>query len=90
MNRLTADEIRSRYLELFAAQGHKVIRSDSLVPANDPTLLFTGAGMNQFKDMFLGKGTLDSSRATAMVRACSRALHSRMKVRSCGIAMTSV
>ncbi|MAD33404.1 MAG: alanine--tRNA ligase [Planctomycetes bacterium] len=64
MNRLTADEIRTRYLELFAAHGHKMIRSDSLVPANDPTLLFTGAGMNQFKDMFLGKGTLDTTRAT--------------------------
>lgn len=64
MNRLTADEIRTRYLEFFTSQGHKVMRSDLLVPANDPTLLFTGAGMNQFKDMFLGKGTLDTKRAT--------------------------
>ena len=64
MNRLTADEIRTRYLEFFTSHGHQVRKSDSLVPANDPTLLFTGAGMNQFKDMFLGKGTLDTKRAT--------------------------
>ncbi len=64
MNRLTADEIRTRYLEFFASHGHEAMRSDSLVPANDPTLLFTGAGMNQFKDMFLGKGTLATKRAT--------------------------
>ena len=64
MNRLTADEIRTRYLEFFASHGHQAMSSDSLVPANDPTLLFTGAGMNQFKDMFLGKGTLSTKRAT--------------------------
>jgi len=64
MNRLTADQIRARYLEFFTSHGHKVMKSDLLVPANDPTLLFTGAGMNQFKDMFLGKGTLDTKRAT--------------------------
>ena len=64
MNRLTADEIRTRYLEFFTSQGHKVMRSDLLVPANDPTLLFTGAGMNQFKDMFLGKGSLPTKRVT--------------------------
>jgi len=58
MKPLTAAEIRARFLKFFEQQGHKVIASDSLVPANDPTLLFTGAGMNQFKDMFLGKGTL--------------------------------
>lgn len=49
----TAD-IRKTYLSFFASKGHKVVASDSLVPANDPTLLFTGAGMNQFKDYFLG------------------------------------
>jgi alanyl-tRNA synthetase len=58
MKPLTAAEIRSRYLKFFEQNGHKILASDSLVPANDPTLLFTGAGMNQFKDMFLGKGTL--------------------------------
>ena len=64
MKPLTAAEIRARYLNLFEQQGHKVMASDLLVPANDPTLLFTGAGMNQFKDMFLGKGTLPWKRIT--------------------------
>ncbi|MBL9078958.1 MAG: alanine--tRNA ligase [Planctomycetes bacterium] len=64
MKPLTAAEIRARYLKLFEQNGHKVMASDSLVPANDPTLLFTGAGMNQFKDMFLGKGTLPWKRIT--------------------------
>ncbi len=64
MNPLTAAEIRARYLKFFEQNGHKVMASDSLVPANDPTLLFTGAGMNQFKDMFLGKGTLPWQRIT--------------------------
>ena len=64
MKPLTADEIRSKYLEFFTGQGHTVMKSDLLVPANDPTLLFTGAGMNQFKDMFLGKGTLPTKRVT--------------------------
>lgn len=64
MKPLTADEIRSKYLEFFTGLGHTVMSSDLLVPANDPTLLFTGAGMNQFKDMFLGKGTLPTKRVT--------------------------
>ncbi len=51
---MTADELRRRFLEFFRARGHTVVPSDSLVPANDPSLLFTGAGMNQFKDHFLG------------------------------------
>jgi alanyl-tRNA synthetase len=58
------DEIRERYLDFFKRKGHTVYPSDSLVPANDPSLLFTGAGMNQFKDMFLGRGTLPFKRAT--------------------------
>src|SRR5213076_3426844 len=61
---ITLDEIRERYLEFFKARGHTVYPSDSLVPPNDPSLLFTGAGMNQFKDMFLGRGTLPFKRAT--------------------------
>jgi len=61
---LSAAEIRSRFLRFFEERGHKVLPSDSLVPANDPTLLFTGAGMNQFKDMFLGKGALPWKRIT--------------------------
>lgn len=51
---LKTDEIRSLYLEFFKKKGHSLLSSDSLVPQNDPTLLFTGAGMNQFKDNFLG------------------------------------
>ena len=64
MKPLSAAEIRRRYLEFFQKNGHAIYPSDSLVPANDPTLLFTGAGMNQFKDMFLGKGALPHHRIT--------------------------
>jgi len=64
MEPLTAAEIRERFLAFFEARGHRRMSSDSLVPANDPTLLFTGAGMNQFKDMFLGKGSLPDKRVT--------------------------
>ncbi len=64
MKPLSAAEIRRRYLAFFEARGHAIYPSDSLVPQNDPTLLFTGAGMNQFKDMFLGKGTLPHTRIT--------------------------
>ena len=59
------DEIRQRYLDFFQQRGHTVCPSDSLVPANDPSLLFTGAGMNQFKDMFLGRGSHSFKRATS-------------------------
>jgi len=52
---MTTDEIRDRFLKFFEERGHKVYPSDLLVPRNDATLLFTGAGMNQFKDEFLGK-----------------------------------
>ena len=52
---ITLDEIRERYLDFFKKRGHTAYPSDSLVPPNDPSLLFTGAGMNQFKDMFLGR-----------------------------------
>ena len=61
---MKAQEIRQRYLKFFETRGHVVYPSASLVPENDPTLLFTGAGMNQFKDMFLGKGRLPFKRAT--------------------------
>ena len=52
---MKVDEIRDRFLRFFQERGHKVYPSDSLVPANDPTLLFTGAGMNQFKEEFMGR-----------------------------------
>ncbi|MDD5072535.1 MAG: alanine--tRNA ligase [Candidatus Omnitrophica bacterium] len=52
---MTTDQLRSKFLSFFASKGHPVIPSDSLVPKDDPSLLFTGAGMNQLKDYFLGK-----------------------------------
>src|SRR5512137_358544 len=52
---MRTDEIRRLYLEFFRSKGHELVASDSLVPKDDPTLLFTGAGMNQFKDKFLGR-----------------------------------
>ncbi len=55
MKRLTTNELRSLYLDFFASRGHRLVPSDSLVPANDPSVLFTSAGMNQFKEYFLGK-----------------------------------
>ncbi len=58
------DEIRDRFLKFFETRGCVIHPSDSLIPSNDPSLLFTGAGMNQFKDMFLGSGALPFRRAT--------------------------
>ena len=69
---MTGSEIRRKFLDYFAARGHRVVRSSSLVPANDPTLLFTNAGMNQFKDVFLGHEQRDYSRA-ASSQKCVRA-----------------
>ena len=62
---MTSAEIRQSFLQYFEAQGHRVVPSASLVPGNDPTLLFTNAGMNQFKDLFLGTEHLDYQRATS-------------------------
>jgi alanyl-tRNA synthetase len=61
---MTSREIRSSFLKYFEKNGHAVVASSSLVPTDDPTLLFTNAGMNQFKDLFLGKETRDYRRAT--------------------------
>ena len=61
---LTGSEIRRKFLDFFVHKGHKEVHSSSLVPANDPTLLFTNAGMNQFKDVFLGLEKRDYARAT--------------------------
>src|SRR5213078_1223292 len=59
---------RKAWQDFFTARGHTAFPGASLVPANDPTLLFTGAGMNQFKDMFLGKGTHPFKRASTVQR----------------------
>ncbi len=68
----TSTEIRQAFLDYFAAQGHEVVPSSPLVPQNDPTLLFTNAGMVQFKDVFLGREKPGFSRATSSQR-CVRA-----------------
>src|SRR5215472_8816337 len=72
MNRLSGNDIRKTFLNFFEERGHRVVRSSSLVPANDPTLLFTNAGMNQFKDVFLGLEQRDYQRATSCQK-CVRA-----------------
>ncbi|MBZ6072525.1 alanine--tRNA ligase [Aeromonas schubertii] len=69
---MSTSEIRRAFLEYFRSQGHQVVSSSSLVPHNDPTLLFTNAGMNQFKDVFLGGDKRAYSRATTAQR-CVRA-----------------
>ena len=65
------DEIRSRFLRFFEKRGHKIMASDSLIPHNDPTLLFSGAGMNQFKEQFLGLKPAGFNRA-ATCQKCLR------------------
>jgi alanyl-tRNA synthetase len=69
---VTGHQIRQKFLDFFAARGHRVVPSSSLVPANDPTLLFTNAGMNQFKDVFLGLEKRDYRRACS-AQKCVRA-----------------
>ncbi len=68
----TSNDIRQSFLEFFQSKGHEIVPSSSLVPANDPTLLFTNAGMVQFKDLFLGREKRDYKRATSSQR-CVRA-----------------
>lgn len=69
---MSTDEIRRAFLAFFESKGHQIVESSSLVPANDPTLLFTNAGMNQFKDCFLGSEKRNYTRATTAQR-CVRA-----------------
>ena len=69
---MTANEIRSQFLQYFAQHGHAIVPSSSLVPANDPTLLFVNSGMVQFKDVFLGIEKRPYVRATSVQR-CLRA-----------------
>ena len=71
-SRVTSEEIRAQFLDYFRKQGHEVVASSSLVPSNDPTLLFSNAGMNQFKDVFTGQARLSYSRATSSQK-CVRA-----------------
>src|SRR5579872_7003652 len=69
---LTGSQIRRKFLDFFVQKGHREVHSSSLVPANDPTLLFTNAGMNQFKDVFLGLEKRDYNKATTSQK-CVRA-----------------
>src|SRR5437773_8164963 len=68
----TGSEIRRKFLDFFVQKGHREVHSSSLVPHNDPTLLFTNAGMNQFKDVFLGLEKRDYNKATTSQK-CVRA-----------------
>src|SRR3981081_1139933 len=65
MLQMTSNELRSSFLKYFEQNGHRVGPSSPLVPGDDPTLLFTNAGMNQFKDLFLGRETRDYTRAAS-------------------------
>jgi alanyl-tRNA synthetase len=69
---LTGSQVRRKFIDFFVEKGHREVHSSSLVPQNDPTLLFTNAGMNQFKDVFLGLEKRDYSRATTSQK-CVRA-----------------
>jgi alanyl-tRNA synthetase len=70
--KLSGNEVREKFLQFFEGKGHRRVRSSSLVPHGDPTLLFTNAGMNQFKDVFLGLEKRDYARATT-AQKCVRA-----------------
>src|SRR5688500_20396801 len=69
---MTGNELREKFLGYFERQGHRRVSSAPLLPANDPTLLFTNAGMNQFKDVFLGNEKRDYQRAVSSQK-CIRA-----------------
>jgi alanyl-tRNA synthetase len=69
---MNGNEIRQKFLDYFVGKGHRLVRSSPLLPANDPTLLFANAGMNQFKDVFLGTEKRDYTRAVS-VQKCLRA-----------------
>src|SRR4029077_11376589 len=69
---MNSNEIRRRFLQFFADRGHTIVKSSSLIPAQDPTLLFINAGMNQFKDVFLGREQR-SYRKAASSQKCVRA-----------------
>ena len=79
---MTSREIRQSFLDFFRERGHTIVPSAPVVPHGDPTLLFTNAGMNQFKDVFLGLGTRDYTRA-ADTQKCIRAGGIRSRSRGC-------
>ena len=66
---MNSSEIRDKFLKFFESKGHTIVRSSSLIPGNDPTLLFTNSGMVQFKDVFLGQDKRSYSRATSSQRS---------------------
>ena len=66
---MKSSDIRQKFLQFFASKGHTIVPSSSLVPGNDPTLLFTNSGMVQFKDVFTGKETRPYTRATSAQRS---------------------
>ena len=68
---MTSEQIRKQFLDFFKEKKHKIVPSSPVIPFDDPTLLFTNAGMNQFKDVFLGKGKRDYQRA-ADTQKCIR------------------
>ena len=69
---MTGSEIRRKFLEYFEQRGHKIVPSGPVYPPNDPTILFTNAGMNQFKDVFLGNERREYTRAVSSQK-CIRA-----------------
>ena len=66
---MNSSEIRDKFLRFFESKGHTIVRSSSLIPGNDPTLLFTNSGMVQFKDVFLGHDKRPYTRATTAQRS---------------------
>ena len=72
MIEMTSNEIRSSFLKYFEENGHRIVPSSPLVPADDPTLLFTNAGMNQFKDTLLGREKRDYTRADDVAEGDAR------------------
>jgi len=69
---LTGNEVRKKFIDYFVARGHKIVHSSPVYPPDDPTILFTNAGMNQFKDVFLGNEKRDYNRAVTSQK-CLRA-----------------